>query len=146
MVYPPAQGCDSVLNHLCMSLCAGFTLTYARLDLGTGGNSPDVNQWRCYSLATLSSNLEAYIGGAAYCTRHTQLTSALANCLANRSPPTPTPPSTPPPTSPACTTVPPDMRTCELSAEQRATGQACACHYVWEDGCNAPTGVAVYCE
>jgi len=80
--YAAAQGCESELNTLCSSIC-GIPNTVARLDNGASGSyNPSVNQWRCYTAGTLSADTYTYTSGTLYCTRHAQLSAALATCVA----------------------------------------------------------------
>ena len=92
--YVPAQGFESQLNQLCMTLCPIFPGSVARLDGPTG------TAWRCYSPSTLTPDTSSYVSGSSFCTRDQQLRSALATYVASAmspSPPSlPTPPSSPP--------------------------------------------------
>lgn len=62
--------------------------------------------------------------------------------------PTPPPPTSPPlepsppPPAAVCATAPP---TCALTPSQQAS-EACACHYVWTDGCVVPTSTLLTCS
>ena len=76
--YAAAQGYEAQLNAMCATLCAGPTgAVYARLDLGSLGTNPTINQWRCYTAGTLSADTLSYTSGTDYCTRHQQLSDEL---------------------------------------------------------------------
>ena len=77
--YPPAQGCDEVMNAYCASSCNKPYMTLARY----GG---PISIWRCMPLSVLSEDTITVVGSGGWCNRNrdNELPGVLASCLESR--------------------------------------------------------------